>query len=394
MEQFLKGFNTKAIHAGQKPCPVTGAHVTPLYQTSTFVFKDVDQGARRFAGEEAGYVYSRTSNPTKTEFEQKIAALEGGEAAIATGSGMAAISTTLLHLLNQGDHLVAGDTLYGCTHSFVSEIMPKYGIEVSRVDTTDLKQVEDAIRENTKVVYIETPANPTMKLTDIKKISLIAHRYGAKLIVDNTFMTPYLQRPIELGADFVVHSTTKYIGGHGDVIAGAIIGPEEIILEMRFTSFKDFGGAISPFDAWLLSRGTKTLGLRMERHCENALKVAEYLEKHPKVEKVYYPGLPSNPQYALAKEQMDGFGGMLSFELKGGFEAAKTLLNNVKLVALGVSLGCVDSLIQHPASMTHANVPAEERLKAHITDGLVRLSVGVEDIEDILADFEQALSKV
>lgn len=394
MDVKVKGFNTKAIHAGQKPCPVTGAHVTPIYQTSTFVFKDVDQGARRFAGEEAGYIYTRLGNPTVTELEEKIAALEGGEAALAAASGMAAISTALVSLVKQGDHVVAGDTLYGCTHGFINELLPQYGVEVTMVDTTDLNNIEKAMKPNTKVVYVETPANPTMKMVDLKGASDIAHRYGARLIVDNTFMSPYLQRPIEHGADVVVHSATKYIGGHGDVIAGLIVSSKELIDNMRMPYLKDFGGVLSPFDAWLLLRGLKTLGVRMERHCINAQKVAEYLEKHPMIEEVHYPGLPSHPQHELAKKQMDGFGGMMSFELKGGLEAGKILMNSVKMISLAVSLGCVDSLIQHPASMTHSPVPREERLKAGITDGQVRLSVGIEDVEDIIADLDQALKEV
>ncbi|WP_296972201.1 methionine gamma-lyase [Tepidanaerobacter sp. EBM-38] len=394
MDGKVKGFNTKAIHAGQKPCPVTGAHVTPIYQTSTFVFKDVDQGARRFAGEEEGYIYTRLGNPTLTELEAKIAALEGGEAAIGAASGMAAISTALVTLLKKGDHIVAGDALYGCTHSFISEILPQYGIEVTMVDTSNLENIENAMKPNTKVIYVETPANPTMKLVDLEGASDIAHKHGALIIVDNTFMSPYLQRPIEHGVDIVVHSATKYIGGHGDVLAGLIIGPKELIDTMRIPYLKDFGGILSPFDAWLLLRGLKTLGVRMDRHCANAQKVAEYLEKHPLIDKVYYPGLPSHPQYELAKKQMDGFGGMMSFELKGGLEAGKVLMNSVKMITLAVSLGCVDSLIQHPASMTHSPVPREERLKAGITDGQVRLSVGIEDVEDIIADLDQALKEV
>ena len=390
----VKGFNTKAIHAGQKPCPVTGAHVTPIYQTSTFVFKDVEQGARRFAGQEPGYIYTRLGNPTITELEEKIAALEGGEAALATASGMAAISTALVSLLKQGDHVVTGDTLYGCTHGFINELLPRYGVEVTAVDTSDLNNIEKAMKPNTKVVYVETPANPTMKMVDLKGAADVAHRHGALLIVDNTFMSPYLQRPIEHGADVVVHSATKYIGGHGDVIAGLIISSKELIDIMRIPYLKDFGGVLSPFDAWLLLRGLKTLGIRMERHCINAQRVAEYLEKHPSIEKVYYPGLPSHPQHELAKKQMDGFGGMMSFELKGGLEAGKILMNSVKMISLAVSLGCVDSLIQHPASMTHSPVPREERLKAGITDGQVRLSVGIEDVEDIINDLDQALKEV
>lgn len=394
MDAKFSSISSKAIHAGQKPCPVTGAHVAPIYQTSTFVFKDCDQGARRFAGEEAGYIYTRLGNPTEAELEAKMTALENGEAALATASGMAAISTTLVSLLKQGDHIVAGDTLYGCTHGFISELLPQFGVEVTMVDTSIPENIEAAMKSNTKVVYVETPANPTMKIVDIKTAAKIAHKHGAKLVVDNTFMSPFFQRPLELGADVVVHSATKYIGGHGDVIAGVIVGQKEVIDGIRIPHLKDFGGCIAPFDAWLLLRGLKTLGVRMERHEANALKVAEFLEAHPLIERVYYPGLASHPQHQLAKEQMHGFGGMMSFELKGGIEAGKTLMNSVKMISLAVSLGCVDSLIQHPASMTHSPVPREERLKAGITDGLVRLSVGIEGIDDIIADLAQALDKV
>lgn len=389
-----KGFSTKAIHEGFNACKDTGCHVAPIYQTSTFVFKDVDQGAKRFAGEEEGYVYTRLGNPTVTDLENKMAALEGGEAAAGTAAGMAAISTTLLTLLKAGDHIVAGDTLYGCTHSLISGLLPQYGIEVTMVDTSDSANIENAMKDNTKVVYIETPANPTLKVVDIKAAADIAHKNDAKLVVDNTFMSSYLQRPLELGADVVVHSATKYLGGHGDLVGGVIVGSKEFIQNAKLPHLKDFGGIMAPFNAWLLSRGLKTLSVRMERHCENAQKVAEYLEKHPAIEAVYYPGLPSHPQHELAKKQMDGFGGMMSFELKGGIEAGKTLMNSVKMISLAVSLGCVDTLIQHPASMTHSPVPREDRLKAGITDGLVRLSVGIEDVEDIIADLDQALAKI
>ncbi|RBP37249.1 methionine-gamma-lyase [Garciella nitratireducens DSM 15102] len=388
------GFHTQALHAGQFHDKSTGAHATPIFQTSTFIFDNADQGAKRFAFEEEGYIYTRLGNPNTTELEEKIAALEGTEAAVATGSGMAAISTALLTLLKKGDHIIASDTLYGCTFGFITEMLPQYGIEVTLIDGVDLNQLKEAMKENTKVVYLETPANPTLKVIDIHAVSEIAHQYGAKVVVDNTFMTPYLQRPIELGADIVVHSATKYLGGHGDIIAGVIAGPKDLLFEMKIPYLKDLGGVLSPFDAWLLVRGIKTLGIRMERHCENAQKVAEYLEQHPLIERVYYPGLPSHPQYELAKKQMRGFGGMISFELKGGVREGRTLMDNVRLIGLAVSLGCVDSLIQHPASMTHSPVPREERLAAGITDGLVRLSVGIENVEDIISDLEQALKKV
>ena len=386
------GFTTRAIHAGQGPCPLTGALSTPIYQTSTFVFADVDQGAARFAGEEDGYIYTRLGNPTQAAFEEKIANLEEGEAGLAFGSGMAAITGTLLALTKQGDHIVSCDTIYGCTHAFLSTILPRYGIETTFADLSNPETAEAALKPNTKVIYLETPANPTMKLVDIEAMSQLARRIGAKVVVDNTFATPYLQRPLKLGADVVVHSATKFIGGHGDVIAGAAVGSKEFIDEVRVTTLKDIGGIISPFVAWLLLRGAKTLTLRMGRHCENALEVATFLEQHPAVERVHYPGLPSNPQYKLAQKQMqNGFGGMLSFELKDGFEAGKQLMNTLKLCSLAVSLGDIETLIQHPASMTHSPYPPEERLQAGITDGLVRMSVGIEDVADIIADLEQGL---
>ncbi|WP_432662422.1 aminotransferase class I/II-fold pyridoxal phosphate-dependent enzyme [Wukongibacter baidiensis] len=387
------GFNSKAIHAGHDH-DAKGAHLTPIYQVSTFRFEDAAQGGRIFSGEEAGYKYTRLGNPNMTELEGKMAALENGEAALITSSGMSAISTALLSFLKCGDHVVASDTLYGGTFKLLKDMFPEYGIEVSFVDTTDLEKLREEVKSNTKVVYIETPANPTMKLVDIKACVEIAHRFGAYVMVDNTFMTPYLQRPLDLGADIVIHSATKYICGHGDVVAGIIVASQQIISRMKSPHLDNFGGTTSPFDAWLLNRGLKTLGLRMDKHCENATKVAAYLKEHPLVDKVYYPGLSDFPQYGLAKDQMDDFGGMIAFELKGGLDAGATLMNNVKMHTLAVSLGCVDSMIQHPASMTHACVPREERIKSGIADGLVRLSVGIEDIEDIIDDLEQALNKI
>jgi len=387
------GFNSKAIHAGHDH-DSKGAHITPIYQVSTFRFEDAAQGGRIFSGEEKGYKYTRLGNPNMTELERKMAALENGEGALITSSGMSAISTALLSFLKSGDHVVASDTLYGGTFKLLKDMFPEYGIEVSFVDTTDIEKLKKEVKSNTRVIYIETPANPTMKLVDIKSCAEIAQRFGAYLMVDNTFMTPYLQRPLEMGADIVIHSATKYICGHGDVVAGIIVASDRLISKMKSPHLDNFGGTTSPFDAWLLIRGLKTLGLRMKKHCENSMKVVEYLENHPLVDRVYYPGLPSFSQYELAKEQMDGFGGMIAFELKGGLDAGTTLMNSVKMHTLAVSLGCVDSMIQHPASMTHACVPREERINSGITDGLVRLSVGIEDIEDIIADLEQALNKI
>ena len=396
MEKGIKmGYNTMIVHAGQAPDPQTGALSTPIYQTSTFVFENAEQGAARFALEEPGYIYTRLGNPTQTALEEKMAALEGAEEAVAVASGMTAIAGTFWTLCGTGDHIVAAETLYGCTHALLSHVMPKFGIEVSFVDAGNPENIRKAMKANTKVVYIETPANPTMTLVDIAAVAEVAHAGGAQLVVDNTFMSPYCQRPMELGADVVVHSATKYLNGHGDVIAGITLGRKDFIKEYRFVGVKDItGGCISPFNAWLTIRGLKTLGVRMDRHCENAMKVAEYLEKHPKVEVINYPGLKRHPQYELACKQMSKFGAMMSFEVVGGVEAGRTIMNNVKLCSLAVSLGDTETLIQHPASMTHSPICREERLKAGITDGLVRLSVGLEDAEDIIADLEQALALI
>jgi methionine-gamma-lyase len=393
MKKELKdlGFSTRAVHAGQSPDPLYGSLSTPIYQTSTFVFNDVAQGAARFAGDEEGFIYTRLGNPTQVALEEKIADLEGGEAGLAFGSGMAAITAVLMALVSQGDNIVHSSALYGCTFAFLHELISRFGVTATGVDTADLEAVKQAIRPETKVVYIETPANPTMRISDIKAIAEIAHAHGAKVVVDNTFMSPYLQRPLELGADVVIHSATKYINGHGDVVAGLAIGSKELMDEIRMTTLKDIGGIISPFNAWLLLRGLKTLAVRMDRHSSNAMAIAKFLEKHPAVAKVYYPGLESFDQHELAKKQMYGFGGIMSFELKGGYDAGVRLMNGVKLCHLAVSLGDVDTLIQHPASMTHSVVPEEQRLIANITPGLVRLAVGLEDVEDIIADLEQAL---
>ncbi|ADO76220.1 methionine gamma-lyase [Halanaerobium praevalens] len=388
------GFQSLCCHAGQHADPQTGAHNTPIYQTSTFAFQNVEDGAKKFAGEKEGYIYTRLGNPTQTALEEKMAALEGAEAAIATASGMAAISASVMAVAFAGDHILAHDCLYGCTHSLMEEILPRYGIEVTFADLSNLDNVDKNLQDNTKLVYLETPSNPTLNLVDIEEISKKAHAAGAKVIADNTFMTPYLQNPLALGADMVVHSATKYIGGHGDAIAGVIAGNQEMLADIRMTTLKDFGGIISPFNAWLLLRGLKTLPLRVEKHNQNAMEVAKFLEKHDKVEEVFFPGLESHPQHELAKKQASGFGSMISFELKGGHSAGEKMMNNVNLATLAVSLGDVDTLIQHPASMTHAPVPREERLKAGITDGLVRISIGIEDLDDIIADLDSALAKI
>jgi methionine-gamma-lyase len=390
------GFGTKAVHGGHIKDTQFGSLATPIYQTSTFIFDSAEQGGRRFALEEEGYIYSRLGNPTSSELEDKVALLEGGEAAVATASGMGAISAVLWTVLKAGDHIVAADTLYGCTFALLNHGLTRFGVDVTFVDSSNLEEIKNAMRPNTKVVYLETPANPTLKITDIEAVSKIAHQNeGCIVIVDNTFNTPYIQKPLELGADVVVHSATKYLNGHGDVIAGFAVGSKELMTQVRLVGIKDMTGAVpSPFNSYLIIRGMKTLEVRMEKHCANAMKVAEFLESHPAVEKVYYPGLKSFEYYELAKKQMKLPGAMIAFELKGGFEEGKMVMNNVKLASLAVSLGDTETLIQHPASMTHSPYTPEERAAAGISEGLVRLSVGLETAEDIIADLKQALDMI
>ena len=395
METKKCGLGTTAIHAGTLK-NLYGTLAMPIYQTSTFILDSAEQGGRRFALEEAGYIYTRLGNPTTTVLENKIAALEEGETAVATSSGMGAISSTLWTVLKAGDHVVTDKTLYGCTFALMCHGLTRFGIEVTFVDTSNLDEVKNAMKKNTRVVYLETPANPNLKIVDLEALSKLAHTNPNTLvIVDNTFATPYMQKPLKLGADIVVHSVTKYINGHGDVIAGLVITNKELADQIRFVGLKDMTGAVlGPQDAYYIIRGMKTFEIRMERHCKNAKKVVEFLNKHPKIERVYYPGLETHPGHEIAKKQMKDFGAMISFELKGGFEAGKTLLNNLKLCSLAVSLGDTETLIQHPASMTHSPYTKEEREAAGITDGLVRLSVGLENIEDIIADLEQGLEKI
>lgn len=385
------GLGTKCVHSGIKEYEF-GPVVPPIYQTSTFKFKDADHGARLFKGEEEGYIYTRMRNPTIEAMEDAIAELEGGSKAIGCASGMAAISLIFFSLTQNGDHVICGSSVYGPTTTFLSQILSKFGIETTFVDTSDISQVESAFRSNTKVIFFETPGNPTLAVSDIQKISEIAHSKGAKVVVDNTFMSPILQRPFELGADFVVHSMTKFLNGHADVVAGIVVLKDSNDYGFFRKMSNHIGGVIDPFNAFLVHRGIKTLEIRMHKHCENALKIANYLEQHPKVEKVWYPYLKSHPQYELSIKQSRGGGGVISFELKGGLEAGKILMNNVKVWQLAVSLGGVESLIQHPASMTHAGMSKELRLKAGITDGLVRLSVGIEDVEDLIWGLEQGLN--
>lgn len=389
------GFATKSIHAGHKKDQY-GALATPIHQTATFVFDSAEQGGNRFALEESGYIYSRLGNPTCTHLEEKLAMLEGAEACVATASGMGAISAAFWTLLHAGDHVVAAKTLYGCTYAYLSHGLTRFGVEVDFVDTTDPENVRKAMKPNTKIVYLESPVNPTLELADITAISEIAHsQEDCVVMVDNTFCTPYLQKPIEMGADIVVHSGTKFLNGHGDVIAGFVVGKQEYINNVRLFGIKDMTGAsMSPFDAFLIIRGMKTLEIRMEKHCANAQKVAEYLEEHPAVERVFFPGLKSFAQYELGQRMMSLPGAIVAFELKGGLEEGKTLMNNVEMCKLAVSLGDAETLIQHPASMTHSPYSPEERLAAGISDGLVRLAVGLENVEDIIADLEYGLSKV
>ena len=391
-----KKFATKAIHGGHHKDPVSGALTTPIFQTSTFVFDSAEQGGRRFALQESGYIYSRLGNPTNSQLEEKIALLENGEACMSTASGIGAISSALWTALKSGDHVVASKTLYGCTFALLNHGISRYGVDVTFVDASNMDEVKSAMRENTRVVYLETPANPDLKIMDIETISNIAHKVkDCIVIVDNTFCTPYIQRPLELGADVVVHSATKYLNGHGDVIAGFVVGKQDFINQVRLFGVKDMTGAVlSPFDAYLILRGMKTLQIRMDRHTQNAMKVAEFLENHENVIKVNYPGLKSFPQYELAKKQMDMPGGMIAFEVKGGLEAGKKLLNSLELCTLAVSLGDCETLIQHPASMTHSPYTPEERAAAGISDGLIRISVGLEDYEDIIADLKQGLDRL
>lgn len=389
------GIGTTAIHGGNEKNPF-GSLGTPIFQTSTFIFDSAEQGGKRFALEEDGYIYSRLGNPTTTVLENKMAQLEEGEAAIAFSSGMGAISSTLWTILKAGDHIITDRTLYGCTFALMNHGLTKFGIEISFVDTSNLDEVKAAMKSNTRVVYLETPANPNLKIVNIAEVSKIAHTNPNTLVViDNTFATPYMQKPLKLGADIVVHSATKYLNGHGDVIAGIVVTNKDLATQIRFVGLKDMTGAvIGPQEAYYIIRGLKTFEVRMERHCRNAEKVVEFLKTVDKIEKIYYPGIESHPNYEVAKEQMKAFGAMISFELKGGLEAGKTLLNSLELCSLAVSLGDTETLIQHPASMTHSPYTREERLEAGITDGLVRLSVGLENVEDIIEDLKNGLSKI
>jgi cystathionine beta-lyase/cystathionine gamma-synthase len=377
-------FSTLCLHAGQEPDPSTGAIITPIYQTSTYVQDEL--------GKHKGYEYARTQNPTRAAVERNLAAIEGGKEGFAFASGMAAIGAVAT-MLKSGDHAVVSDNTYGGTFRLFDKVLTRYELSFSYVDTSKLENVERAFTPSTRMLFVETPTNPVMRLTDLRAAAELAHRHNARLVVDNTYASPFVQRPIEFGADLVIHSTTKYLNGHSDSIGGVAIAVRDDDIEwLRFVQNAE-GAILSPFDSWLVLRGTKTLPLRMMRHNANGLALAQFLDAHPKVRRVYYPGLPSHPQHELAMRQMRGFGGMIAFDL-GSLDAARRLLNGVELMALAESLGGVETLISHPATMTHASVPADRREALGITDGLVRISAGIEDIEDLQEDLSQALDRI
>jgi methionine-gamma-lyase len=387
------GFNSKLIHSGAINDEF-GSATVPIYQTSTFSFRDSDHGAACFAGEDDGYIYTRIGNPTINSLETAVAELEGGYRGVACGSGMGAVTAVYFALLGAGDHIVSHNAVYGPSRVVMETLFKKFGAESTYVDATDVDNVKNAIQDNTKLIYIETPANPTIGITDIEAVVKVAHEKGIPVCIDNTFSSPYLQKPFEMGVDIVLHSMTKFINGHADIVAGMVITRTEEYYAAIRGAMVNIGSNMDPHQAYLVIRGLKTLGIRIDRAQENAIKVANYLNTHPKVEWVKYPGLKSHPQYELGKKQMSGPGTMISFEVKGGLKAGKVLMDNVHLALLAVSLGGVETLIQHPASMTHSKIPKEQREEAQITDGLVRFAVGIEDVEDIIADLDQALAKI
>ncbi len=391
MNTKKSGFNSKLIHEGGFK-DVLGSAVTPVYQTSTFRFENAEHGAQCFSGESDGFIYTRIGNPTIRDLERTVAALENGYDGIATSSGMGAINTVYLSFLGAGDHMISSDAVYGPSRAIMESFYPKFNIESSYVDTSSLDNIKNAIRPNTRLIYIETPANPTMLLTDLKGAVKIAHEHGIPVCVDNTFSSPYLQKPLDLGVDVVLHSMTKFINGHADIVAGMIVTKNADDYKKLRNIMVSFGCNMDPQQAFLTRRGLKTLGVRIDRSQQNAIKVAEFLENHPRVAWVKYPGLKSHPQYELALKQMSGPGAMISFGLKGGFEAGEKMMNNVKLALLAVSLGGIETLIQHPASMTHSKLSKEAKDQSGITDELVRLSIGIEDVEDIIADLDQAMA--
>jgi len=387
------GMNSRMIHSGEFDNPL-GSATVPIYQTSTFLFESADQGAKCFSGEADGYIYTRIGNPTIHALETLVADLESGTMGIATSSGMASVNTIYMALLSGGDHMISSAAVYGPSRVVMEQHWSRFGVESSFVNTANIEEIKAAIRPNTKVLYVETPANPTMDISDLKACAKLAHDNGMLLVVDNTFSSPYLQRPLELGADVVFHSMTKFLNGHADIVAGMIVTKDKALGTKLRGMMVTLGCNMDPHQAYMVIRGVKTLGIRVERSQQNALKIARFLENHPKVEWVKYPGLESHPQHELAKTQMQGFGSIISFELKGGLKAGKMLMDNVNLAILAVSLGGVETLIQHPASMTHSKMPDEAKLKAGITNGLVRYSVGIEDVDDLISDLEDGLSKV
>jgi methionine-gamma-lyase len=386
------GFNTKMVHAGASK-DAYGSAVVPIYQTSTFAFENAQNGADRFAGRADGYIYTRIGNPTIRSLERNVAELECGADGVATSSGMGAVNVVYMALLRQGAHIVSTASVYGPSRGLIEKHFTRFGVECSYVDTSDLRNVEAAIRPNTTLVYVESPSNPSMLVTDLAAVSELAHRRGARVAVDNTFASPYLQRPLELGADVVLHSVTKFLNGHADVVGGVIVAKDAALAKELRAMMVTLGCNMDPHQAFLVSRGIKTLSLRIERAQRNAMEIAAWLEAHPKVEWVRYVGLASHPQHELVKRQMSGFGSMISFELKGGFEAGRRLMDSVRLATLAVSLGGVETLVEHPASMTHAGMSEADRLDGGITAGLVRYSVGIEDVGDLIADLSQALDR-
>lgn len=386
---------TAMIHEGFESKEHQGSLAVPLYQTSTYVFDSAEQGERRFAGEEAGNIYSRLGNPTVAVLEERIAKMEEGVAGLAFASGMAAVSSVLVHLTKANDHIICSRGIYGCTFGLLKILEEKYSITHDLIAMRTEEEIEKAVKPETTCIYVETPINPTMELVDLEAVVKVAKRHGLKVVVDNTFCSPYIQTPLSFGVDFVLHSATKYINGHGDVIAGLLVGKDaEEMAKIHGTVLKDYGGIISPFDAWLLLRGIKTLPVRMERHSSNAEIIFDYLKNHPKVDEVFYPFDDKHPQYAIAKKQMKLGGGLISFTIKGTKEDAQKLLNRLSLIRLAVSLGDAETLMQHPATMTHSAVPAEDREKMGVTDTLLRLSVGLEHMDDIMADLDQAFEAI
>lgn len=388
-----QGFSTRAIHLGYDPAEHDGALTPPIYMTSTFAFETAEAGSEMFRGERAGYIYGRTRNPTQTILEERMASLEGGEAAMTTASGMAAISSVMLSILGPGDEVVVDHTIYGNTFAYFTQGLTHFGVVVRLADFTRPETIAELVGPSTKAVFFETPANPNLRVIDIAEVARIAHRVGATVVVDNTFATPVLQRPIEFGADIVVHSATKYLGGHGDLLGGIVVSTADRIKQIRSVGLRWMTGAtLSPFNCFLLMRGLKTLELRLERHSASALAVARLLEGNAKIASISYPGLESFPQFELARHQMSASGGLIAFELDGDMEMGMAFMNKLSVVTRAVSLGDTETLIQHPASMTHATYGAEERAKHGISDGLLRLSVGLENVEDILDDLDQALA--